>query len=445
MNDTTPPSSPSRPSACPGLWRIVAARDGGICRIKLPGGYLTSAQARAVAQASSVYASGVLDATNRGNLQLRGVRADTAPALIECLLDAGLGAPTPGADDVRNLMLSPVAGLDPASAFDSRPLGQRFLNVLQSQPRLRELSPKFAILLDGGEALAMREHAHDVWFAAMDESATPHLAFGLAGCPDPLATLANVSVAHAEELLIAVLALFLDLAKPEHTRMRHLLGEISSAAFMAQLAPRLSFALGAARQWQLPKTAHHGHIGIYPQLLPGVVAVGGVAPLGRLEARQLNRLAGLAERFGDGSLRLTPWQSVLLPNVHSEHANEVMAIMSHSGLLCSSELAMAHVLACTGSAGCAKGCADTKADALRLAEQLAGNGLTPAVHLSGCARSCAAAHCVANTLLATAPGRYDLYRRDAMQPGFGELRASHLTIEQVGVLLHADVGSHPDA
>jgi precorrin-3B synthase len=55
------------------LWRIVAARDGGICRIKLPGGLLLADQAEAVADAAERFAGGVIEATNRANLQIRGI------------------------------------------------------------------------------------------------------------------------------------------------------------------------------------------------------------------------------------------------------------------------------------------------------------------------------------------------------------------------------------
>src|SRR5471032_733283 len=93
-----------RPSACPGLMRIVPARDGGLCRIRLALGELSAAQACVVADASAEFGSGVIEVTNRANLQLRGVREASQEALIDCLLAAGLGPTTPGADDLRNLM-----------------------------------------------------------------------------------------------------------------------------------------------------------------------------------------------------------------------------------------------------------------------------------------------------------------------------------------------------
>ena len=119
-----------RPSACPGLLRIVQALDGGICRVKLAGGILSSQQARAIAEAAERCASGVLELTNRSNLQIRGVLPGQQAELIERLLAAGLGPSNPAADDVRNLLLSPAAGLDPQALLDTRPLAAALLDAI---------------------------------------------------------------------------------------------------------------------------------------------------------------------------------------------------------------------------------------------------------------------------------------------------------------------------
>ncbi|OUM05596.1 precorrin-3B synthase [Pseudomonas syringae] len=426
-----------RPSACPGLLRIVPALDGGICRIKLAGGVMTSAQALAVAAAAQTYAHGVIEATNRANLQIRGIGAAHDP-LIKTLMAAGLGPANPASDDVRNLMLSPTAGLDPSMLFDARPLAAQILDALESHPRFHELSPKFALSLDAGEALVMLEHPHDVWLSAMTLDGDVLLAFGLAGCPAHDRPLAAVPLAAGQALVVALLELFLDLARPEHTRMRHLLAEVSTDELLRQLSARLNGALRveqAVTNWQRPPVQGNRHVGVYPQRQPGKVAIGAVVPLGRLDATMLATVAQLAADQGDGTLRLTPWQSLLLPNVAVERAATVMSALQAAGLICSITSPLAQIVACTGSAGCAKGLADTKADALQLASGLAAS---QAVHLSGCRRSCAAAHVAPVTLLAVAPGRYDLYFRDAAQPGFGVLRARDLTIEAVGAQLNAD-------
>lgn len=434
------PSIPLRPSACPGLLRIVPALDGGICRIKLAGGSITSEQALAVAQAARLYAHGVIEATNRGNLQIRGI-GDQQDALIQTLLAAGLGPKNPESDDVRNLMLSPGAGLDPDRLLDTRPLAAQIMAALENNPRFYDLSPKFALSLDGGESLVMLEHPHDLWLSALQIEGEMLLGFGFAGCPANDSPVAAVPVANGLELVLAVLELFLDTARPEQVRMRQLLAEMSVEKLLEQLATRLSVALRTDQKitdWRRSAVLAHQHIGIYPQSEAGKVAVGGVAPLGRLDPQMLATVAQLAAQMGDGSLRLTPWQSVLLPNITAGQAQDVLSRLQAAGLLCSAEQALTQMIACTGSTDCVKGLADAKGDARVLAAQLQNHGISRPVHLSACKRSCAAAHRAPVTLLAVSAGHYDLYFRDAEQPGFGVLQARDLTIEAAGAFLIAD-------
>lgn len=432
-----------RPSACPSLLRIVAARDGGICRIKLPGGRLSGGQARAIAAAAEACASGVLEATNRSNLQIRGVRPGCEEALIGRLLDADLGAASAGGDDVRNLMLSPAAGHDPQALLDTRPLAAELLARLEGEPRWHALSPKFAIQLDGGEALTMLEHPHDLWLAAMPGEDGPRYAFGLAGCPPQhpgdAPALASVPAHQALELVLGVLELFLDCATAEQTRLRHLLQALPAKDLLdrlcerhPQLDPRSDGELTA---WRRTPAEPRRRFGIQAQREAGLCQVGAQAVLGRLSAGQLRGLAALAEHRGDASLRLTPWQGVLLPNIASADAPSVLHGLESLGLLSDPAAPLARLIACTGSHGCARALADTKGDALRLAGLLPLDTEASAIHLSGCPRSCAAAHTASFTLLATAVERYQLLQRTPGIAGFGRLLAADLTIEQAAARL----------
>lgn len=421
MNPPSPSALVPRPSACPGLLRIVPARDGGLCRVKLPGGRLTATQARAIAAASARWASGVLELTNRANLQLRGVHPDGADALVAALQAADLGPSDPAADDVRNLLLSPSAGRDPQQLRDVRPLAAELLALLEGDRRLHGLSPKFALQLDGGEALARLDHPHDVWLSARAEG----YVLGLAGTPldIPVGLIApGQEVATVAQLLHR----FLDLAGPEQHRMRQLLAQRPVAELLAGLdllpTPVTARALANTEL----------RLGSHQQRQAGLHWIGAQPALGRLPAKSLATVADLAEHHGNGDLHLTPWQGLLLPDVPVGQAPELLAALATLELTTDPAAPLARLIACTGSRGCAKGQADTKGDALRLAERL------PAgveVHLSGCPRSCALAGQAPHTLLAVAPGRYDLFVRDATQTGPGRRRATHLSLDEAAAWL----------
>nr|WP_246290961.1 oxidoreductase [Paraburkholderia fynbosensis] len=535
--------STPRPSACPGLLRIVAARDGGICRIKLPGGELSADEARVIADASTRHAAGVIELTNRANLQVRGVRAGHEAALIAALVEAGLGPMTKpraganaanavdaaeisntatasvadiadasnatdasnagavsAADDVRNVMISPAAGRDPFALIDTAPLCAELLTLLQSETRFAALSPKFALLLDGGERLARVDHPHDVWLAATSSRDGVRFVFGLAGCPRveveenanavtgddadadagakanaatnarTNAAAAVVVAAHAlsatltgsmvmrnsrthsththdhrplatvlpsqvPALVRALLHTFLDLAPADALRMRDLLATHCADTLLQHAQRYVDFPLSRdalLTEWRRSTTADAAlRLGAHAQREAGMWHVGGQPPLGRLDAAALHGLAALARRHGNGTLRATPWQSVLLPDIPTHALPAALAELNALGLACDPAQPITRLIACAGSSGCAKSLADTKADALRLAARLPAN---VDAHLSGCMRSCAAAHCAPYTLLAAAPGLYDVYRRNG-SAGFGHCVAHRLTIAQAADLL----------
>ncbi|PVZ09756.1 MULTISPECIES: precorrin-3B synthase [unclassified Pseudomonas] len=421
LNEPVPPRS-VRPSACPGLRRIVSARDGGICRVKLPGGVLSLDQARAVAGAAERYGNGVIEATNRCNLQLRGIVDE---AVADALLAAGLGSPEPGADDVRNLMLSPLAGLAPTQLADTRPLAAQWLSWLESTPRLHALSPKFATQFDGGEPLVQCEHAHDLWLSALVLEGEPHWGLGLASSLAQGRMHLAVPLADGFRLASAVVERFLALASSQQARMREVLADIGLEAFLQGLP---------GRRIDLPgRTEGVGDLGAHALATPGQQALGARFELGRLTAPQLRAVAMLAEGAGSSTLHLTPWQGVLIPAVAAQVLPALRAGLQVLGLITEPHAPLAQMQACTGSPGCAKALADTKADARHLANLLEA---PQAVHLTGCPRSCASAQAAPATLLAVAPGRYDLFLRDGREPGFGRLRARELTLQAAAALLN---------
>jgi precorrin-3B synthase len=342
-------------------------------------------------------------------------------ALIEPLLAVGLGPATAASDDVRNLMLSPSAGIDPQMHIDTWPLARQILASLQSTPRFAELSAKFAVQLDGGEALAMLEHPHDLWLSAFRCDGQTLLAFGLAGCPAHDPALAAVPAEYGHELVMAVLMQFLDLARPEHIRMRHLLQEVSAASFVGQLGQRLSVPIGCLRDvaagGRFGSPSHHRHSGRSMPLAGSTSAP--TLALGRLDATMLAGLAeGWPQRFGNGTLRFTAWQSVLLPQrarrLRLARVTQATCMALGLDLRCATarwriwSRAPAPVPACQRAGRYQAGCAPVASlDAAQ-------NRMT--IHLTGCLRSCAAAHIAPVTLLAVAPGHYDLYLRSPNMP-----------------------------
>ena len=290
-------SEADRRFACPGLYRIVPSLDGGICRIKLSRGRLTGAQLRTLADLAQRFAHPEIEATNRANVQIRGVTQGNEDAVIAGLSQAGLAPENSGADDVRNVMVSPYCGLDPAAIMDVSGLADRVLARLMAEKRYHALSPKFSIQIDGGEDVAMLAHPNDIWLAAMDGG---RFAFGFAGVPgeNPAGAIA---AADAERALFAMLDLFIDSIGTVNSkgdkiaRMRHFLVDHTPQEIAAS-PPCPVLPVG---QWQREAPMPMGHLGAREQR-DGRFAIGGVPPIGRLTQSMLLGLADLAQRVSAG-------------------------------------------------------------------------------------------------------------------------------------------------
>jgi precorrin-3B synthase len=463
VNDVTQRQLVDRRSACPGLFRLAPALDGGICRVKLACGRLSADQAEAVAAAAARFSTAPIELTNRANFQIRAVQPKDEDALIDALMSAGLGPQAPaagakgdldqtallGSDDVRNVMVSPLAGRDPLQVIDVLPLAEQLLASLQGNRRYHALSPKFGIQIDGGEGIAMLHHPHDLWLAISGPS---EVMIGLGSCL-PLAgdpntpagdrALAAAPLDQALALILATLDLFLEISAELQGvfRVKQLPADFSGAAFIDRLQLRLSFALrrdATVAEWRRQKMARGAHLGIIAERAASHVSVGATPALGRITPQQFKALADLARRFSDGQLHLTPWQSVLLPRVEKAQAEHALQELVDLGLVTDANLPFAQMIACTGSAGCGSGLAATQADGARLAAALAKHGSAFPVHLSGCTKSCAAMRAEPATLVGVAPGLYDLYRR-APKAGtrFGQLVATRITIDEAAERLAA--------
>ncbi|WP_347559008.1 hypothetical protein [Robbsia sp. KACC 23696] len=498
------------------MMRIAPALDGGICRIRLPGGMLSAAQARSIAHASRTFGNGIIELTNRANLQLRGIGGPgvagpgltDAPAdLIALLMAAGLGpsssmrspqeshaaasgTPAPhhaaqhaDIDAVRNILISPSAGIDPSMRVDTRPLLTEALARLTRRmthgmlTQRTPLSAKFAIQIDGGEALTVLGHHHDIWFSAVDtrddaipgageahdvEADAVWCAFGLAssipsentretdGLPrSPSEAHADVAIGllRARDVPLAIDALVTHFlacraagtARDGEGRTAARLRDVLAAS---DLTARYAFAETALSvvgltpwrpdwltQWRRPRPNAESarHIGQIAQAraIPGTgcmatqtdrVALGLHSALGRVSPTQLDSLAALCQRFGDGTVRVTPWHGVIVPNLMVEDAGSTQQAADaarDAGWIVDADAPITRLHACAGSTGCAKSHADTKADALKMAARLAAlpvdRRASIAVHLSGCERRCASAVTREFTLIAQHPGHYDLY------------------------------------
>jgi len=134
------------------------------------------------------------------------------------------------------------------------------------------------------------------------------------------------------------------------------------------------------------------HIGVHPQKQDGLHWIGVVLPVGRLSAAQMRGLADIARTLGDGDIRLTVWQNLLISGVPAAKVQGVVAAIAALGLSTSASSIRAGLVACTGNVGCRFAASDTKRHAEEIARWCEARIRLDCplnIHLTGCHHSCA--------------------------------------------------------
>jgi ferredoxin-nitrite reductase len=136
----------------------------------------------------------------------------------------------------------------------------------------------------------------------------------------------------------------------------------------------------------------HGHLGVHKQKQKGLNYIGVAVPVGRLRTRQMRRIAGLADNYGTGDLRLTVWQNFLMPNIPDAYVETVKRSLLRIGLHHEATSITVGVIACTGNTGCRFAATNTKGQAVELVKYLEKRVSLDRpinIHLTGCPNSCA--------------------------------------------------------
>lgn len=381
-----------------GLFYVGPAQDSFMCRLRVPGGVLTAHQAEGIAAIAEELAHPHADVTTRANLQLRGVAAKDGPEVVMRLGDLGLLPRGTGADNVRNITASPTAGVDPRELLDTRPLVRALHHHILNSRDLFGLPRKFNISLQGGGTVEVLEETNDIALAA-HRTSQGEVVFrltlgGITGHRDfARATEAVLTPAEAVEVCDAILRVFVahgDRTDRKKARLKYLLDRWGVERFLAEVEALLGRPLRRAALLPNEPPLKHGHVGVHPQKQEGLHWIGVALPVGRLTLPQLRGLAAAARGFGNGELRLTVWQNLLLPGIAK--VEEALAAIRALGLGHEASHLRAGLVACTGNVGCKFAASNTKLHAAELADFLEARIAAPApvnIHLTGCHHSCA--------------------------------------------------------
>ncbi|GBF78849.1 ferredoxin--nitrite reductase [Aphanothece sacrum] len=376
-------------------------------RLRIPNGILTSDQMEVLGQIVQRYGDdGNADISTRQNLQLRGIRLEDIPDIFRRLKAVDLTSVQSGMDSVRNITGSPVAGLDQDELIDTRELVRKVQDIVTNKGEgnynFTNLPRKFNIAIEGGRDNSVHAEINDIAFVPAYKDGELGFNVLVGGffsakrceAAIPLNAWINLSIDKVISLCYAILTVYRDhglRANRQKARLMWLIDEWGINKFRAEVEAQLSHPLAMAAQEDAIDWDKRDHIGVFPQKQPGMNYVGLHIPVGRLYAQDMLDLARLAEVYGNGEIRLTVEQNVIIPHISTENLELFLAEPLLQKFSINPKPLQRALVSCTGAQFCGFALIETKNRAVKLGkalDELLNLPRTVRIHWTGCPNSC---------------------------------------------------------
>lgn len=381
-------------------------------RMRIPNGILTSTQMRVLAEIVQRYCQGAgfqdqgnADITTRQNLQLRGIRIEDIADIIKILAQAGLTCVQSGMDNVRNITGSPVAGIDANELIDTRGLCRILQDAItnngEGNLELSDLPRKFNIAVAGGRDNSVHAEINDLGLLPAYKNGTLGFNVIVGGYFAPNQYMSAIPLdawippEDVVALTLAMMMVYRENGPRENRqkcRMMHLINQWGIEKFRAEVEQRFGKPLATAAEKDEIDWEKRDHIGVYPQKQTGLNYVGLHVPVGRLYANEMFELARMAEVYGNGEIRLTVEQNLIIPHIPDTRLSAFLAepLLKERFTIEPGTLNRG-LVSCTGNEFCGFAIIETKNRALAIVKELEQELILTQpvrIHWTGCPNSC---------------------------------------------------------
>ncbi|EGL13542.1 MULTISPECIES: ferredoxin--nitrite reductase [Paenibacillus] len=371
-------------------------------RVRINSGVLTSAQARALAGIAEDYGRNLVDVTTRQAIQFHWLTVENLPDIFKRLEEVGLYSYEACGDCPRTIVGNPLAGIDPDELMDTTALVNEVNDFFLMNKDFSNLPRKYKMsissnvynsahaeinclgftpavkIIDGEEVLGF--HA---WVGG-GLSAKPHLAKQL-----------DLFVRPEEVLKVAtgVTVIFRDFGyreKRHHARLKFLVADWGPEKFLEKLIELIGPMPTRGEEKVAGWTAAYFD-GVHPQKQDGYSYVGLNVPVGRLNAEELRELARISDQYGQGTIRTTMSQNIILSDIPNDRVDDVLQETVLQRLTPFPKRFMSRTVSCTGNEFCNLAIVETKERARRVAEYLDANvdlDEEVRIHFIGCPNAC---------------------------------------------------------
>lgn len=411
---------------------IYSQRQAGVqmIRTKVPGGLLTAQQMRQLGRIADEFGGGKGHLTTRQNMQYHFVPLAQVADLLHLLADVRLTTREACYNTVRNVTACPLAGVHPQEPFDVQPYARRLAFAFLHKDLTDNLPRKFKVAFAGCPEDCIATAINDVGLRAVVRDGQRGFRMTVAGGLGPLPTESKVlhdfipaeDVVKHVEAVIRIFNKHGNRGNKNKARLKFVLRERgfdwlrdavaeeyrdidlnggipmpdevpeNFGGFQPVPPPRGSGEMLAVYDSSLPAFNDWKKTNTKTQKQAGYAIVTVTVPQGNLTGDQMRGLAELSELSGDGSLRFSMNQNVVLAYVPAGALRRVYGKLVELGLTDDGADEISDVVTCPGAYSCNLGLTKTMNLGYELREKLKGE--TDAlvrnlrINASGCPNAC---------------------------------------------------------
>ncbi len=378
-------------------------RDGHfMLRVRITSGIATAEQIRVLVSIARDFGKSMANITVRGAIQFHWIKVENLPTIFERLKAVNLCSFEACGDCPRTVIGNALAGIDKDEIIDTRDLARELNDFFLLNRDFSNLPRKFKISISGSTKNSGNAQINDLAFtpAVKKIDGIEVVGFniwvggGLSSQPK-LAKKLDLFVKPEEVLKVAeaVCTIFRDYGYREqrnHARLKFLIEDWGVDKFTQELLNMLGDIESAGTD---KTTSWNGayFYGINQQKQDGKYYIGFNVPLGDITSEELEEVAEISEKFGDGNIRTTLTQNMILSGLNLEDANVVVERNIFKKFKINDKNAMNYTISCIGNEFCNMAVVNTKKVAKEVAEYIDEKSIveTPIrIHYTGCPNAC---------------------------------------------------------
>ncbi|MCH9814452.1 MAG: ferredoxin--nitrite reductase [Epsilonproteobacteria bacterium] len=365
-------------------------------RVRIPGGQITAEQAIKVGEVAKVYGNNYMDITTRMQLELRYLKIEDVPTVLEELASVGITTYQTGIDNFRNIVTDPLDGLSFDNVLTAMPLVKKMQEVfLQKSEWIGTLPRKFNTAITGNYANRCNIFSHDCSFVLAEKAGVLGFNVYLGGRVGVIAKNANVFL--SEDEVVPFFAALIEIFKEygfrdnrNKNRLHFFIQEVGMSTLIDAIKVRSGLTLKSSGE-QLVSLEHFDAKYGKVKLKDETYALHVVVPAGIFDGEALKEAGQIAQKYGQ-ALRFSIDQNLYITGIKEEDLDEVLAQPLFSNYKNVNTPFYNHMISCAGSDTCSFGVIRGKVDALEMSEYLSQNiDLEDAkirIYWSACVKGC---------------------------------------------------------